>query len=73
MGDSSSSHLAPPENPKSIHISESVVAKPLPDGYWIHAFPYSEDDNHPDVIAYGLGFQDKPSTVRVFTNPLNDR
>ncbi|KAI0316808.1 hypothetical protein OF83DRAFT_1172533, partial [Amylostereum chailletii] len=52
---------------------ETVIATPLPDGYWVQAFPFSGDSgDFPDIIAYGLGFQGAPSTVRVFTNPLND-
>ncbi|KAI0777979.1 hypothetical protein BC629DRAFT_1582828 [Irpex lacteus] len=76
MSDSPSAHLVPSEDPNAVDILEHVLAKPLPDGYWIHAFPYSTTDEpphgHPDVIAYGLGFEGKPATVRLFTNPLND-
>ncbi|VDB88530.1 unnamed protein product [Peniophora sp. CBMAI 1063] len=55
-------------------VSETLVAGPLPDGYWVQAFPFSTTTNsdRPDIIAYGLGFKDAPSTVRLFTNPLND-
>ena len=65
--------LDPPSDPKAIHITESVIAKPLPEGYWAHAFPYKCTDNHPDLIGYGLGFQGKPATVRLYKNPLNER
>ncbi|KAI0084960.1 hypothetical protein BDY19DRAFT_987261 [Irpex rosettiformis] len=66
------SRLNPPSDPKSLDISESLVAKPLPDGYWVQAFPYSHKHKHPDLIGYGLGFQSTPSTIRVFNNPLNE-
>ncbi|KAI0689663.1 hypothetical protein BC835DRAFT_1418344 [Cytidiella melzeri] len=68
---STSSQIVPPDDYKSIHVSEELIATPLPDGYWVEAFPYSKNDEYPDLIGYGLGFQDKPSTVRVFTNPRN--
>ncbi|THV03946.1 hypothetical protein K435DRAFT_835549 [Dendrothele bispora CBS 962.96] len=54
-----------------INVSESVIAMPLPDGYWCQAFLYSKDAEYPDIIAYGLGFQDKPATIRMFINPRN--
>ncbi|KAH7924398.1 hypothetical protein BV22DRAFT_1013346 [Leucogyrophana mollusca] len=56
-----------------MHISESLVATPLPDGYWIQAFPFSTDAEFPDILAYGLGFLGKPATIRLFTNPRNGR
>ncbi|KAG6879186.1 hypothetical protein C0992_004545 [Termitomyces sp. T32_za158] len=52
-------------------ITENIVATPLPDGYWIEAFPFKPGDT-PDIIAYGLGFLGKPSAIKLFTNPVNN-
>ncbi|KAG6894101.1 hypothetical protein C0992_007506, partial [Termitomyces sp. T32_za158] len=51
--------------------AETIVATPLPDGYWIEAFPFKPGDT-PDIIAYGLGFLGKPSAIKLFTNPVNN-
>jgi len=59
-------------NEKSTHIDEQVVATPLPDGYWLEAFPFSPDAKVPDLIGYGLGFEGKPASVKLFHNPEND-
>lgn len=56
----------------SDHVDESLVATPLPDGYWINAFPFSNDAKLPDLVGYGLGFEGKPASVKLFLNPQND-
>ncbi|KAL6304158.1 hypothetical protein BKA93DRAFT_785315 [Sparassis latifolia] len=56
---------------RSVHVNEQLVATPLPDGYWLHAFPYSKDSKLPDIVGYGLGFQGKPATIKLFHNPEN--
>lgn len=56
---------------KSVHVDENLVATPLPDGYWLNAFPFSKDSKRPDLIGYGLGFEGKPSAIKLFQNPLN--
>jgi hypothetical protein len=67
----SQSQLAPANESKSDHVNETLVATPLPDGYWIHAFPFLTDSKYPDIVAYGLGFEGKPATVKLLWNPLN--
>ncbi|KAK7055209.1 hypothetical protein R3P38DRAFT_2760456 [Favolaschia claudopus] len=62
---------APNANSDDEHINEISIATPLPDGYWIAAFPFSTDTPTPDIIAYGLGFEGKPASIRLFTNPIN--
>ncbi|KAG6902174.1 hypothetical protein C0995_003456 [Termitomyces sp. Mi166 len=52
------------------HVDETIVATPLPDGYWIEAFPFKPGDT-PDIIAYGLGFLGKPSAIKFLINPVN--
>lgn len=57
----------------SDHIEEDHVASPLPDGYWLAAFPFSDDNTElPDLVGYGLGFAGKPSAIKLFLNPGND-
>ncbi|KAJ7577587.1 hypothetical protein C8J56DRAFT_798543 [Mycena floridula] len=51
---------------------ESLVAAPVPDGYWIHSFPYSKSSEYPDLMAYGLGFENVPESITRFINPKND-
>ncbi|KAJ8082437.1 hypothetical protein PM082_008292 [Marasmius tenuissimus] len=64
--------LADPANTsKADHVDESLVATPLPDGYWIEAFHFNRDDKVPDIVAYGLGFAGKPASIKLFINPLN--
>ena len=53
------------------HVSEDVVANPLPDGYWVQALPFSTDSQYHDLVAYGLGYEGKPATIRLFENPKN--
>jgi len=53
------------------HADESLVATPLPDGYWLNDFPYSKDAKFPDLVGYGLGFEGKPSSINLFLNPKN--
>jgi hypothetical protein len=55
----------------SDHVDQSLVATPLPDGYWLSAFPFSSDAEFPDLVGYGLGFAGKPASVRLFLNPKN--
>ena len=55
----------------SDHVDETLVATPLPDGYWINAFPFSTGAKLPDLIGYGLGFEGKPSSIKLFLNPKN--
>lgn len=58
----------------SNHVDEHLVATPLPDGYWLSAFPYSKDgDLLPDLVGYGLGFEGKPASVKLFQNPKNTK
>lgn len=61
---------APANESKPDHVSETLVAAPLPDGYWIQAFPYKAGDL-PDLVASGLGFEGKPASVNLFVNPAN--
>lgn len=58
-------------NSTSDHIDETLVATPLPDGYWLNAFPFSTSANLPDLIGYGLGFEGKPASIKLFINPKN--
>lgn len=59
------------ESKESAHIVENLIATPLPDGYWLHAFPFSKDAKLPDLIGYGLGFEGKPAAIKLFVNPGN--
>lgn len=61
---------APANDSKTDHVDENLVATPLPDGYWIEAFPFKEGDT-PDIVAYGLGFQGKPAAIRLLINPIS--
>lgn len=61
----------PANETTSTHVDETLVATPLPDGYWLSAFPYSVDATLPDLIGYGLGFEGKPASVKLFHNPKN--
>ncbi|KAJ7588962.1 hypothetical protein C8J56DRAFT_1078241 [Mycena floridula] len=51
---------------------ESLIATPLPDGYWVNAFPYSTTAEYPDLIAYGLGSENVPASINRYLNPQND-
>ncbi|KAF7982633.1 hypothetical protein HWV62_27061 [Athelia sp. TMB] len=70
-------YLAPTttDDTESDHIDfdETLVATPLPDGYWLNAFPFSKDVKLPDLVGFGLGFKDKPATIKLFLNPKNDK
>lgn len=56
-----------------IHVDETLVATPLPDGYWLKALPFSNSGAElPDLVGFGLGFEDKPATIKLFLNPKND-
>ncbi|KAF7984115.1 hypothetical protein HWV62_16736 [Athelia sp. TMB] len=55
------------------HVDEQLVATPLPDGYWLHAFPYEKNAKLPDLIGYGLGFAGKPASIKLFENPKNTK
>ncbi|KAH9885080.1 hypothetical protein C8Q73DRAFT_718341 [Cubamyces lactineus] len=50
---------------------EALVAHNLPDGYWLQAFHFHKKDEYPDLIGYGLGFQDKSATITLYINPKN--
>jgi len=50
---------------------EDLVAAPLPDGYWVMGFPFQTTSTTPDLVAYGLGYEGKPASVRLFENPKN--
>ncbi|KAF9457213.1 hypothetical protein BDZ94DRAFT_1176031 [Collybia nuda] len=65
------SKSATANNDGSVHVDEHVVATPLPDGYWLNAFPFSKDSKLPDLIGYGAGFEGKPSAIKLFQNPKN--
>ncbi|KDQ54530.1 hypothetical protein JAAARDRAFT_396980 [Jaapia argillacea MUCL 33604] len=65
------SKAAPANDDKSVHIDQELVATPLPDGYWLNAFPFSEDAEVPDLVGYGLGFEGKPAAIKLFQNPKN--
>lgn len=54
-----------------VHIDENLVAAPLPDGYWISEFPFFTIGKIPDLIGYGLGYEGKPSSIKLFENPKN--
>jgi len=53
------------------YVQEDVVANPLPDDYWIEAFPFATNDTYRDLVAYGLGFEGKPASIRLVENPKN--
>lgn len=55
----------------SDHVDHTLVATPLPDGYWLKAFPFSTDAQFPDLVGFGLGFEDKPASIRLLLNPKN--
>ncbi|KAJ7107338.1 hypothetical protein C8R44DRAFT_637345 [Mycena epipterygia] len=55
----------------SIHVEETLVATPLLDGYWLHAFHFNNDSTFPDLIGYGLGLKDKSAAIKLFVNPKN--
>ncbi|KAF9473550.1 hypothetical protein BDN70DRAFT_964836 [Pholiota conissans] len=52
-------------------IEENLVAAPLPDGYWLNNFPFSTTTEKPDLIGYGLGYEGKPASLKLFENPKN--
>ncbi|KAG9093541.1 hypothetical protein FS749_014206 [Ceratobasidium sp. UAMH 11750] len=65
------------------HFTETNIKSGLKDGYWIEAFPFrsrpdpEEGPVGPEIIAYGLGFQDDngqpiPSDVRMHLNPYHE-
>ncbi|KAF5346222.1 hypothetical protein D9758_014383 [Tetrapyrgos nigripes] len=62
---------APDVDSNNEHVNEIPIATPLPDGYWIEAFPFKTDASTPDIIAYGLGFKGKPAAIKLLTNPIN--
>ncbi|KAH7105220.1 hypothetical protein BKA62DRAFT_767469 [Auriculariales sp. MPI-PUGE-AT-0066] len=49
-----------------------TIITPVADGYWINPYPFHTDSQFPDIIAYGLGVDGGPSTIKFFTNPLNN-
>ncbi|KAF8969197.1 hypothetical protein BDZ97DRAFT_1964191 [Flammula alnicola] len=54
------------------HIDETLVATPIPDGYWLNQFPFLTTAGViPDLIGYGLGYEGKPASVKLFENPKN--
>lgn len=53
------------------HVTEEYVATPLPDGYWLGAFPFATNSKLPDLVGYGLGFLNKPAPINLFQNPQN--
>ena len=55
----------------SDYFDEQLVASPLPDGYWLAAFPFSDKAKLPDLVGYGLGFTGKPAAIKLFLNPGN--
>ncbi|KAJ7175097.1 hypothetical protein C8R43DRAFT_1057751 [Mycena crocata] len=55
----------------SVQFNDTLVATPLPDGYWLHAFPFHTDSVVPDLVGFGLGFQDKPASIKLLINPKN--
>ncbi|KAJ7649341.1 hypothetical protein DFH06DRAFT_1270608 [Mycena polygramma] len=61
----------PANEAPSDHVDDTLVATPLPDGYWLHAFSFDTHSAFPDLIGYGLGFQDKPAAIRLLINPKN--
>ncbi|KAG8684666.1 hypothetical protein FRC08_013562, partial [Ceratobasidium sp. 394] len=65
------------------HFTETNIKSGLKDGYWIEDFPFrsrsdpEEGPVGPEIIAYGLGFQDDngqpiPSDVRMHLNPYHE-
>ncbi|KAJ7660887.1 hypothetical protein DFH06DRAFT_1400283 [Mycena polygramma] len=61
----------PANEAPSDHVDDTLVATPLPDEYWLHAFSFDTHSAFPDLIGYGLGFQDKPAAIRLLINPKN--
>ncbi|KAJ6600286.1 hypothetical protein DFH09DRAFT_1127960 [Mycena vulgaris] len=61
----------PANEAPSNHVDDTLVATPLPDGYWLHAFPFDSNSAFPDLLAYGLGFQDKSAAIKLLINPKN--
>ncbi|KAJ7813859.1 hypothetical protein B0H14DRAFT_3112035 [Mycena olivaceomarginata] len=61
----------PANEAPSDHVDDTLVATPLPDGYWLHAFPFDSNSAFPDLLGYGLGFQDKSAAIRLLINPKN--
>jgi hypothetical protein len=51
--------------------TETLVGQNLPDGYWLEAFYFHKNDKYPDLIGYGLGSEDTPSSITLFVNPQN--
>lgn len=68
-------HHGSPDSQKVVgipaYVREEVVANPLPDGYWIEAFPFAKNGTYHDLVAYGLGFEGKLTSIRLFENPKN--
>ena len=64
-------HLTTTTDTPSDHLEEDLVASPLPDGYWLNAFPFCHKAKLPDLVGYGLGFSGKPAAVKLFLNPGN--
>ncbi|TDL21830.1 hypothetical protein BD410DRAFT_789214 [Rickenella mellea] len=62
---------APPNDTNSLKVSTELVAAPLPDGYWIHALPFHTGSEFADLIAFGLGFNEKPAAIKLLSNPRN--
>ncbi|KZP26872.1 hypothetical protein FIBSPDRAFT_781712, partial [Athelia psychrophila] len=67
------SNAATANDASAQHVDEHHVATPLPDGYWLHAFPYEKNAKLPDLIGYGLGFAGKPASIKLFENPKNTK
>ncbi|KAJ6503795.1 hypothetical protein C8R45DRAFT_1185748 [Mycena sanguinolenta] len=61
----------PANEAPSNHVDDTLVATPLPDGYWLHAFPFDNNSAFPDLLGYGLGFQDKSAAIKLLINPKN--
>ena len=54
------------------YVEQILVAAPLPDGYWINEFPFlSKAGQIPDIIGFGLGYEGKPASIKLFENPKN--
>ena len=54
------------------YVEQNLVAAPLPDGYWIIEFPFlSKAGQIPDLIGFGLGYEGKPASIKLFVNPKN--
>ncbi|EPQ54179.1 hypothetical protein GLOTRDRAFT_139544 [Gloeophyllum trabeum ATCC 11539] len=62
---------SPQGTPLVPDATEILVAQNLPDGYWLEAFHFHKEAKYPDLVGYGLGFEDKPSTITLFVNPMN--